>query len=467
MSTVVNGDMRYAWPHDPITPSTATTSSAALTKNYLAQSEIPAEVDDALRNEASSSITTQDSIDATERTSADNIFDEGFTSGMNNEARSEGQKSIPFTSSPVGMKTGHRDSWLSRPIQALQNMTPSVDDHIVIESLRQGSEGLSPLLLAARSGDVAEVNALLSQPSTNLLRCDPAFGQSALHFAVRGGHMSVLKALCAPQFASSIINLPDNHRNTALHLAAAKSRRITKLLLEHGADVHFLNARGHAPLGVYVITTQRDDPILAELLLRHEADPNAALDQSTLLHVALDRGFIEIALRLVRYGACLNTLDENKKMVFDKVEITLLKRLLANVNRPPVWINDKARPGCMCCDRKFSVIVRRHHCRYCGRLCCSDCASGKVAAYKFPKGFNNRLKKNGSVPNHKPQRVCNTCFGVLSHQQTEEGHEGLADVHYSPMEDFFARGLNVEWDEVKGQMNHSVVPQKLSDSSSK
>ncbi|KDO29122.1 hypothetical protein SPRG_06178 [Saprolegnia parasitica CBS 223.65] len=358
-------------------------------------------------------------------------------------------------------RSGQRDSLVFR--DALHHMDPSMHD--VRQSrppmIVENTEGYSPLLLAARAGDVVEVNALLVQPGTDVLRRDPAFGQSALHFAVRGGHMSVLKALLSPRIASSIINLPDNRRNTALHLAAAKSRRITKMLLDHGADTQFFNVRNQTPLGVHIITTTKDDPMLCEMLLRYKADPNASVDQSTLLHVALDKGLVEIALRLVRHGARLDNLDENKKTVFEKVDKPLLKRLLHKVNQSPVWIEDKARPGCMLCEKKFSLGTRRHHCRYCGRLCCSECGGGRVAAFKFPQGFDHRFKAHGSTPNHKPQRVCNVCFGVLNEQQKELGRDDLRD-RPSDLDQFVDRQLNVEWDEIKGQHNHPVVPQKLS-----
>ncbi|OQR81402.1 myosin [Thraustotheca clavata] len=360
-------------------------------------------------------------------------------------------------------RNGQRDSLMFRGSEALQHMDPSFHDvrqAPVRQAVIENTDGWSPLLLAARAGDVVEVNALLVQPGTDVLRRDPTFGQSALHFAVRGGHMSVLKALLSPRIVSSIINLPDNRRNTALHLAAAKSRRITKMLLDHGADTQIFNVRNQTPLGVHIITTTKDDPMLCEMLLRYKADPNAKVDQSTLLHVALDKGLVEIALRLVRHGARLDATDENNKTVFEKVDKGLLKRLLSKVNHSPVWIDDKARPSCMLCDKKFSIGTRRHHCRYCGRLCCSECGNGRVAAYKFPQGFKNRIKGRGAAPNHKPQRVCNNCFTVLNEQQKELGREDLQD-RQSDLDEFVDRNLNATWNEVKGQANHPVANQKF------
>ncbi|VDO92687.1 unnamed protein product [Soboliphyme baturini] len=44
----------------------------------------------------------------------------------------------------------------------------------------------------------------------------------------------------------------------------------------------------------------------------------------------------------------------------------------------PVWILDRDSNVCMLCEAKFTVIKRRHHCRACGRVLCSDCCSAKA-----------------------------------------------------------------------------------------
>tara|TARA_R110002050_G_scaffold3853_1_gene19806 strand:+ start:220 stop:1215 length:996 start_codon:yes stop_codon:yes gene_type:complete len=59
----------------------------------------------------------------------------------------------------------------------------------------------------------------------------------------------------------------------------------------------------------------------------------------------------------------------------------------------PVWIPDDASPKCLLCQKDFTFINRRHHCRACGRVVCGACSS-------------KRLTLSG--PNL--QRVCNICF---------------------------------------------------------
>lgn len=274
-------------------------------------------------------------------------------------------------------------------------------------------DGLTPLLQAARSGDLVLLNALIIQPGTDILRRDPIYGQTALHFAIRGGHLGVVQALLMPQLAGSIVNVADSRRNTALHLAAAKSRRMTKLLLESGADVNFLNMRNQTPLGVHILTVTRDDPTLTEILLQYRANPNAPVDKSTTLHVALDKGLHQIAARLVRHGARLDLKDEAGKMVFDKVDANLLKMLLGKVAFQPVWVSDAERPSCMECTKKFGVGSRRHHCRLCGRVLCSACASCHVKGSQLPFKLRKRGKKKAESGTKKV-RVCATCFDIVN-----------------------------------------------------
>ena len=37
------------------------------------------------------------------------------------------------------------------------------------------------------------------------------------------------------------------------------------------------------------------------------------------------------------------------------------------------WESDKAVKYCRYCFKKFNLIQRRHHCRLCGKVFCSDC----------------------------------------------------------------------------------------------
>ncbi|TDH74249.1 hypothetical protein CCR75_006699 [Bremia lactucae] len=48
----------------------------------------------------------------------------------------------------------------------------------------------------------------------------------------------------------------------------------------------------------------------------------------------------------------------------------LSQSLLVNA---PHWVHNRERLGCRICDARFGISRRRHHCRLCGEICCSDC----------------------------------------------------------------------------------------------
>eukprot|EP01052_Picozoa_sp_SAG31_P043855 SAG31_NODE_7448_length_1687_cov_1.128463_4_plen_196_part_01 len=42
------------------------------------------------------------------------------------------------------------------------------------------------------------------------------------------------------------------------------------------------------------------------------------------------------------------------------------------------WMPNEEAPNCLACDRKFSMTVRRHHCRRCGAVFCSSCTKARL-----------------------------------------------------------------------------------------
>lgn len=62
--------------------------------------------------------------------------------------------------------------------------------------------------------------------------------------------------------------------------------------------------------------------------------------------------------------------------------------------RAPVWIPDYRVTMCQRCLAQFNLITRRHHCRACGQVVCSDCS-----------GYQQPLR----YLNYKPGRVCCWC----------------------------------------------------------
>ena len=65
---------------------------------------------------------------------------------------------------------------------------------------------------------------------------------------------------------------------------------------------------------------------------------------------------------------------------------------------PPIWVPDRRVTMCQKCTVEFTVLIRRHHCRACGQVICSNC-SGNKAPLRYLE-FDSA-------------RVCDLCFEAL------------------------------------------------------
>jgi hypothetical protein len=72
---------------------------------------------------------------------------------------------------------------------------------------------------------------------------------------------------------------------------------------------------------------------------------------------------------------------------------------LGEIAEAPIWIPDKATKVCMDCQSAFTAVRRRHHCRSCGNIYCSDCLPNRVPM----PGISD-----------KPVMCCNDCYRRLS-----------------------------------------------------
>lgn len=77
----------------------------------------------------------------------------------------------------------------------------------------------------------------------------------------------------------------------------------------------------------------------------------------------------------------------------------------AHVSRD-FWMPDESCRVCYECDSQFTLFNRRHHCRLCGRIFCSNCTSNWIATpSNIPHEDWDKI------------RVCNYCF--------KQGQQGL------------------------------------------
>ena len=61
------------------------------------------------------------------------------------------------------------------------------------------------------------------------------------------------------------------------------------------------------------------------------------------------------------------------------------------------WADDSQFNSCITCQSGFTITNRKHHCRNCGQIFCSDCSSKRTMMSNF---------KN-------PQRVCDACYAEI------------------------------------------------------
>ncbi|KAL4096158.1 hypothetical protein PRIC1_009522 [Phytophthora ramorum] len=362
----------------------------------------------------------------------------GLESGRSNDQFGSSRSSNVFDSSrSVDLMASSRSTDLMRG--SVMHFGPRVTE-----------EGLSDYLRAVKLGNLQLLRTCLQDRNTDFAERDPVHGQSAMHIAVRFGQLHAVQLLCGKKTRGLLIDAVDNRQNTPLHLAAAKSRRITKYLLEHGADATRVNNRNQTPLAVHIITAKQDDPLITEMLLQHKTDPNGALGNSTILHKAVDLKFYEIAFRLVRHGARLNAKDGQGRMVFDKVDRKVLRQLCGKISFPPVWVPNTERKSCMVCLRNFSrlgVGVRRHHCRHCGRLVCGRCSHVSVESEAFPSTFAGHIDRNPSDERSNLKRVCKTCSSVFD-ERAKEAKENSPGSNRKWSEAFMDRVVGCAWDEI-------------------
>lgn len=95
-----------------------------------------------------------------------------------------------------------------------------------------------------------------------------------------------------------------------------------------------------------------------------------------------------------RRGTFINASDKQKVPHKDVLPCVLGKAA-------PVWIPDGRVTMCQVCTCEFTVTFRRHHCRACGKVVCSNCSANR-APLQYLK--------------FQSARVCDGCFSKLSEE---------------------------------------------------
>ncbi|KAM6161058.1 FYVE and coiled-coil domain-containing protein 1 [Erethizon dorsatum] len=85
----------------------------------------------------------------------------------------------------------------------------------------------------------------------------------------------------------------------------------------------------------------------------------------------------------------------DKDALWQKSDALEFQQKLSTVER---WLGDTEATHCLDCKREFSWMVRRHHCRVCGRIFCYYCCNNYVL----------------TKPGGRKERCCRACFRKFS-----------------------------------------------------
>ncbi|KAJ1981272.1 Mitochondrial distribution and morphology protein 12, partial [Dimargaris xerosporica] len=99
--------------------------------------------------------------------------------------------------------------------------------------------------------------------------------------------------------------------------------------------------------------------------------------------------------------ATANTPDIPRQRSAHLMEI--LQNVKGNRDQPRLWMKDSLAKECFECQKPFSTLRRKHHCRNCGRIFCANCSS------HFVDG--SLIRQQGSV------RVCDHCLHEITGKQ--------------------------------------------------
>ncbi|XP_064544438.1 rabankyrin-5 isoform X1 [Drosophila montana] len=257
----------------------------------------------------------------------------------------------------------------------------------------------TPLHLAAASKNEMIIRNLILAGARINER--DAIQKMPLHVAIERGNLPAVSAMIQN---NADFDAKDADGNNALHLGVHGGQLaiVRELLTESRVNAEATNAKGRNPLHELCrVGEDNSGAAICELFL--ECMPKYPInvpdmDGNTPLLLSYMRGQAPLCKVLVKAGACLGAQNREGISIFNYKLATdqLLNKLLDQLPQESPWAESEL---CQECSSKFSLTIRRHHCRHCGRVLCSKCSNNDVPILKF--GIN------------KPVRVCNVCFDVL------------------------------------------------------
>src|SRR5678816_2939908 len=147
---------------------------------------------------------------------------------------------------PRGAKSGSTKRVQGSERNRVTSHPSSLPATVLTLVLLSGCASTSPLVTASRSGNEAEVRALLNK-GANVNEPGGEYGRTPLMAASTAGHLGIVKELLR---TGADVNARDNYNDGALTLAAQKCHlAVVQVLIESRADVNTQNTGfGSTPL---------------------------------------------------------------------------------------------------------------------------------------------------------------------------------------------------------------------------
>uniref|UniRef100_A0A8R1TK98 FYVE-type domain-containing protein n=1 Tax=Onchocerca volvulus TaxID=6282 RepID=A0A8R1TK98_ONCVO len=264
----------------------------------------------------------------------------------------------------------------------------------------QNESRVTALHLCAQYGnEIIMRNLILAGADVSAVTAD---GLTPLHVAAYNNH----EALCMILLENGAQpNVPDALGNTSLHKAVSGGSVacVNVLIGDSRINLRAVNKKQQNALFFATGDLSRTNSLdILQMFLN--ADPQFPLDAKdvdgfTVFLLSYLKGNENMCHALLRCGVCLGVVSHTGISVFKHVTPTkqLLFSLLDKLEREPYWADGHS---CSECEMKFSLTMRKHHCRHCGRLVCARCSEQEVPIFKY--GIE------------KPARVCQICCDILT-----------------------------------------------------
>jgi len=269
-----------------------------------------------------------------------------------------------------------------------------------VNSRTKDGEEATPLHLAVKIGDDFIVrNLTLAGAEVDAV---DKTGQTALHCAAERDLAEITRILLQNGWKPDLL---DEEGNNALHLSAKHdASQVSQVLLsESSIDPKAPNSKGKCFL--HLVAFHGEDNAVQQMSILQEYCPDYPineqdLDGNTPLLIAYMNGQAALCVALAKAGSVLAKPNSEGITIFNLEVATkrLLHRVLDQVEKEPPWVETDR---CQITEEKFSMRLRKHHCRHCGSCVCEKVSKNRLQIAKFGSG-------------EKSMRVCDICYDVLT-----------------------------------------------------